>query len=182
MRTPPGRLGCRGAEAAGRRAEHSRAVRRLLVVSAVVGLPSARGHESQRGLIRLSPRRRGCVHLETATRCTGKPGASCGDRGSSANLQRVPRAEPAGGGRPGSALEVGPDTEHLPGSVTATLHSVDEGKGRGRLRASRNRLRLGPKRAQYRLDQCSFRVLLTEAGVVASIVIEPCRAVLQRGK
>jgi hypothetical protein len=23
---------------------------------------------------------------------------------------------------------VGPDTEHLPGSVTATLHSVDEGK------------------------------------------------------
>jgi hypothetical protein len=30
------------------------------------------------------------------------------------------------GAGPVRALKVGPDTEHLPGSVTATLHSVDE--------------------------------------------------------
>ncbi len=30
------------------------------------------------------------------------------------------------GAGPVWALKVGPDTEHLPGSVTATLHSVDE--------------------------------------------------------
>jgi hypothetical protein len=32
------------------------------------------------------------------------------------------------GAGPVRALKVGPDTEHLPGSVTATLHSVDERK------------------------------------------------------
>ena len=32
------------------------------------------------------------------------------------------------GAGPVWALKVGPDTEHLPGSVTATLHSVDERK------------------------------------------------------
>ena len=72
--------------------------------------------------------------LETATRCTGKPGALAEIAGAQRTYKGHLGLNWLEGAGPVRALKVGPDTEHLAGSVTATLPSVDERKDMAGLR------------------------------------------------